>query len=107
MYATLFLRPDFTCRSRQLYVILNLPPWNHSKVGYFQSKTFVHGWNHSSSFAASVQNASGSSTERLYSAAYSLRRAFSTRDLGGRSSFSACKSCSIPASGWATVDMTP
>src|SRR6478672_13647951 len=69
MYATLFLRPDFTWRSRQLYVLLNLPPWNHSNVGYFQSKAFVHGLNHSSSFAASAQNASGSSTDRLYSAA--------------------------------------
>ena len=60
--------PDFTWRSRQLYVMLHLPPWNHSNVGYFQSKTLFHGWNHSSSFAASAQNASGSSTERLYSA---------------------------------------
>src|SRR3989339_1673940 len=58
--AALFRRPFFTCRSRQLYEALILPPTNHLAKGGFHSRTLSHFSNQSSSSANFDQNASGS-----------------------------------------------
>src|SRR6202790_4672435 len=72
--------------------MLHRPPINHSNVGYFQSKTFVHGSCQCNSFAISAQNASGSSAARLHSASKSFRRVSCFAFFGGWSSLSPCKS---------------
>ncbi len=60
MSAALFFLGPERWRSRQLTEALSLPPTNHFAFGGFQSRTFFHGLNQSSSFAKPAQNFSKS-----------------------------------------------
>src|SRR5437879_1686861 len=84
--ATLFLRADVRCRSRQLYATLVLPPTNHFANGRSHSRTLFHLSNQCSSAAVSAQNRSGSSAARFRIASYSvasLMCAFNENSRGG------------------------
>src|ERR1051325_4424356 len=66
MIAALLRRAPRTCRSTQFTLALIVPPTNHFACGGFQSRTCVHGVNHSSSDAKAAQNASGSRSASAY-----------------------------------------
>src|SRR5262249_33933632 len=84
--AALLRRGPCRWRSTQLALTLSLPPTNHWACGSSQTSTLSHGLAHSSPWACSAQNPSGSSLARRQRRSYSamlLTRAAAAKAGGG------------------------